>query len=92
MTNKNPNAMMSNAPRKFMCNDGTSMMAVTSPTMPMATNFNERSRSVRGVSVPVEPLRVRLKSRRPPWMPCQMVGSAWIRLMTPPAATAPAPM
>ena len=34
VTKRKPKAMMSSAPRKFMCSDGASMMPTISPTMP----------------------------------------------------------
>ena len=75
-----------------MCSGGAARMARTSATMPPATNFIERSRSVRSAvraarSPPAAP-----KSASPERMPCRMIGSERTRLMMPPAATAPAPM
>src|SRR5215212_2161043 len=63
-----------------------------SAMMPIRTTFIDRSRSVRGVAAVSSAVFVLDKSRRPPRMPCQMIGSERNTLMMPPAATAPAPM
>ena len=72
---------------------GAAVMAAMITMMPIATSFIERSLSVRGMSAPwPPPPPARPTSRRPARRLCQMVGSDRKRLMTPPAATAPAPM
>ena len=67
------------------------MIARISTPTPTATNFIERSRSVRralarAFAAPAP------KSANPERMPCRMIGSERSRLMRPPAATAPAPI
>ena len=90
VTNKKPNSTISKAPIKFMCSGLANWMAAISTTMPMATNLIDKSWSVR---TPLEPpLRWRWKSANPPFNPCRIVGSDRMRLITPPAATAPAPI
>ena len=61
-----------------------------SARMPAATHFIDRSRSVRRTEAWAA--AAALKSDSPDRMPCRMMGSDRIRLMMPPAATAPAPM
>ncbi len=91
VTKRKPKRMMRSAPRMFMWSLGASMMTARRATMPMPTSLSERSWSVRGVAIPALPCRP-FKSARPPFKPCQIVGSERKRLMMPPAATAPAPM
>jgi hypothetical protein len=64
-------------------------MASISATMPAPTNFIDRSRSVRARGWAVA---ASLEIRKPARTPRQIMGSERIRLMMPPAATAPAPM
>ncbi len=93
VTKRKPKTMMRMAPRRFpRWSWGISMMMAIRATMPPATSLSERSWSVRATAAPAPfPLRP-LKSARPPFKPCQIVGSERNRLMMPPAATAPAPM
>ena len=93
VTKIKPNTTISSAPNKFMCSEGASVTAAIRTTMPMPTNFIDRSRSVRGTNSAAAPAtRPIPMSRKPPLSPCQIVGSDWIKLKIPPAATAPAPM
>ena len=78
------------APSRFMCKAGARRMARTNATMPAATSFIERSRSVRKTEACAE--AAALKSDNPERMPCRMIGNERTRLMMPPAATAPAPI
>ena len=96
VTKRKPKATIMNAPRMAVSalscspNCGNRIIAAIKAMMPMRTNFIERSRSVLGAA-PLAACPPR-KSCMPPFKPCQIVGKLRMRLMMPPAATAPAPM
>ncbi len=95
VTNRKPNATIITAPARFMCSVRAAMMAIKSAITPPTTKLVGRSWSVRGRAWPSPALaaaRVACKSLRPPFSPRQIIGNDSIRLISPPVATAPAPI
>ena len=90
VTNRNPNTTIITAPRIFMCSEGAARMATMRARMPAPTNFIDRSCSVRRTEVCAT--AAALKSDSPDRTLFRMMGNDRIRLMMPPAATAPAPI
>ncbi len=91
VTNKNPNTTIRIAPSQFIFMEGVTQIAATSARQPKATNFIDKSRYVRSAVVRACAAAAP-KSAKPVRMPCQISGIERIKLMMPPAATAPAPM
>ncbi len=95
VTNRKPNRTIITAPMKFMCRVRAAMMAISSTMTPPTTKLVGRSRSVRSFS-PASPFFAAAcearRSDRPPASPRQIIGSDCTRLISPPVATAPAPM
>ena len=89
VTNRKPNARIMTAPSTFMCSGVATVMAAMMPSTPTSTHFIGMSWSVRAVPTGAP---AAAKSPKLARMLCQIVGSAWNRLMMPAVATAPAPM
>jgi hypothetical protein len=73
VTNKNPNTTIKSLPAVFMFKGGAAQIAATSARQPKATNFIDRSCSVRerGGAPQAAPAP---KSANPARMPCQING------------------
>src|SRR5208337_3033858 len=80
VTNKNPNTTINTAPNQFILMDGAAQIAATRARQPKATNFIDKSRSVR--SAPERACAAAApKSAKPVRMPRQISGMERIKLM-----------
>jgi len=91
VTKKKPATTISRADTRFTWSGGDSQMSTTSSTEPPTTTLIGRSRSVRGTST-TTPRRLARKVRTLRRKASTMLGIERTRLISPPAATAPAPM
>ena len=88
---KKPKMTIRMAPSRLMPNTGSSQTRAVSTTVPPRITHIGRSRSVRGTSPP-PPWRSAESWRIEAVNDVQMVGAARSRPISPPVATAPAPM
>src|ERR1022692_2330976 len=98
VTKRKPKTTMRTAPTSLVPipasrSSGADMIDAMRMTIPIPTNFMDRSLSVRGTCATPAPAAdsslARPTSRSPSFRPCQIVGRERKRLMIPPAATAP---